>query len=223
MVVPVLVIAVAMVAGLAVGWFSPEIAQRTCGLSVGVPRIVAALSGAVVLGAVSWAIGWGPVLPSLLYIGAVGTMLALIDVEHHRLPDKLTLPSYPIVAALLLIPAAVTGQWGEYGRAWLGALVMVGFYFALALIYPGGMGMGDVKLSGVLGLGLGYLGWAFVVVGLFAAFVLGSVIGVALMIFGKAGRKTAIPFGPFMIAGAILAMVFAQDLVDWYLKLAVGI
>jgi leader peptidase (prepilin peptidase)/N-methyltransferase len=163
------------------------------------------------------------VLPALLYVGAVGTVLALIDVEHHRLPDKLTLPSYPIVAALLLIPAAVTGQWGEYGRAWLGALVMVGFYFALALIYPGGMGMGDVKLSGVLGLGLGYLGWAYVVVGLFAAFLLGSVIGVALMIFGKAGRKTAIPFGPFMIAGSILAMVFAQDLVDWYLKLAVGI
>lgn len=215
-------IAVAVLIGLGVGWLAPELSHRICDIELKVPKPLAALAGAIVVGAPAWAVGPNAAMPAFIYLGAVGTLLALIDIEVHRLPDKLTLASYPIVAALLLIPAIADGQWGAYGRAWLGALAMFAFYLALALIYPAGMGMGDVKLAGVLGLGLGFLGWPYVIVGLFAAFLLGAVIGIALMIFGKAGRKTAVPFGPFMIAGAIVAMMFAQELVDWYLLRATG-
>lgn len=215
-------IVLAVLIGLGVGWLAPELSSRICDIELKVPKPLAALAGALVVGAAASAVGPNTAMPAFVYIGAVGTVLALIDIEAHRLPDKLTLPSYPIVAVLLLIPAIADGQWGAYGRAWLGALAMFAFYLALALVYPAGMGMGDVKLAGVLGLGLGFLGWPYVIVGLFAAFLLGAVIGIALMIFGKAGRKTAVPFGPFMIAGAILAMVFAQELVDWYLLRATG-
>lgn len=215
-------IGLAVLIGLGVGWLAPELSSRICDIELKISKPLAALAGALVVGAAAWAVGSNAAAPAFVYIGAVGTVLALIDLEVHRLPDRLTLPSYPIVALLLLIPAIVDGQWGAYGRAWLGALALFAFYLALALIYPAGMGMGDVKLAGVLGLGLGFLGWPYVIVGLFAAFLFGAVIGIVLMILGKAGRKTAVPFGPFMIAGAIVAIVFAQELVDWYLLRATG-
>ena len=202
--------------GVAVGWWAPDLSQRICGLELKVGRPLAAAAGGIVLAVISWGVGWGWSWPAFIYVGAAGTLMLLIDVEHHRLPDKLTLPSYPVVAILLLLPAIANGQWGEYGRAILGCVAMFVFYFLLALIYPAGMGMGDVKLAGVVGLALGFAGWAFVVIGLLAAFFLGAVIGIGLMIGGKAGRKTAVPFGPFMIAGTIVGLVFAQDLVSWY-------
>ena len=94
-------------------------------------------------------------LPAYLYLTAVGVALAFIDLDTKRLPNVLTLPSYPIMAGLLLIPAVADGLWGDFGRAMLGALALFAFYLLLALVYPAGMGMGDVKLAGVLGHGAG--------------------------------------------------------------------
>jgi leader peptidase (prepilin peptidase)/N-methyltransferase len=78
------------------------------------------------------------------------------------------------------------------------------------------MGFGDVKLAGVLGLYLGWLGWAPLAVGTLAAFLLGGIVGVALMAGGRAGRKTALPFGPSMLAGALIALFAAAPIADWY-------
>ena len=94
---------------------------------------------------------------------------------------------------------------------------MAGFYFLLAFLKPGAMGMGDVKLAGVLGLVLGWLGWGVVLFGGFLGFLLGGVLGIALMVAGKAGRKSKIPFGPFMVAGAFIAVLWGPDVVTWYL------
>jgi leader peptidase (prepilin peptidase)/N-methyltransferase len=81
------------------------------------------------------------------------------------------------------------------------------FYFLLRAVYPPGMGFGDVKLAGVLGLYLGYLGWGHVFAGTFAAFLLGGVWGLIVLLARRANLGSAIPFGPFMLAGAALAMV----------------
>ena len=98
----------------------------------------------------------------------------------------------------------------------LNMALLFAFYFVLVLVYPSGMGFGDVKLAGVLGLYLGWVSWGAVVLGTFTAFLIGAVVGIVVMLAGKGGRKTKIPFGPFMFVGAGLALVLAQPVVDWY-------
>jgi leader peptidase (prepilin peptidase)/N-methyltransferase len=165
---------------------------------------------------VTLAIGLTWALPAYLYLTAVCVALAFIDLDTKRLPNALTLPSYPVMAGLLLLPALIEGEWSNYLRALLGGLALFSFYLALALVYPAGMGMGDVKLAGVLGLGLAWLGWGVWTVGTFLSFLLGAVVGLGLMAVRRAGRRTAIPFGPFMVAGALLAIVWGQAIADWY-------
>jgi leader peptidase (prepilin peptidase)/N-methyltransferase len=104
---------------------------------------------------------------------------------------------------------------GSYRDRLCGA---VGFYLLLVL-YPAGMGWGDVKLAGRLGGVLAYLSWSALLIGAFGGFLLGAVVGVAVMAAGRGGRKTALPFGPFMIAGALLAIFIASPIATWYADL----
>jgi leader peptidase (prepilin peptidase)/N-methyltransferase len=149
-------------------------------------------------------------LPAYLYLGAVGTALTLIDLDVHRLPDLIVLPSYPIVFVLLLVPTVVTGQWGALLRAGFAGLVLFVVYLLLAVLSPGGggLGFGDVKLAGVLGVLLGWLGWGAVIVSVFAAFLIGGLIALALLLTRRASRSSHIAFGPSMILGAGVALMF---------------
>ncbi|MGH9033479.1 MAG: prepilin peptidase, partial [Acidimicrobiia bacterium] len=119
--------------------------------------------------------------------------------------------------SLLAVAAAMSAAWGAYGRAWLAAAAMFGAFYALASLRPADMGLGDVKLAGVLGLMLGWLGWGVVVVGAFLGFLLGGLAGVVLVLAGRAGRRSAIPFGPFMLLGALAAVAWGRPLLDAYL------
>lgn len=149
-------------------------------------------------------------LPAYLYLGAVGAALTLIDIDVHRLPDLIVLPSYPIVFVLLLVPTVVTGQWGSLLRGVLAGLGLFVGYLVLALVSPGGggLGLGDVKLAGVLGLLLGWVGWGPAIVSVLAAFVIGGFIAVILLIARRASRSSHIAFGPSMILGAWVALIF---------------
>ena len=155
-------------------------------------------------------------LPAYLYLAAIGVALSMIDFDVKRLPDVIVLPSYVVVGVLLLLPAVADSAWSNYLRAWLGALVLFAFYFLLMFIYPAGMGFGDVKLSGVLGMYLGWVSWGLVILGTFVGFLLGALVGVAVMLVRKGGRKTKVPFGPFMVIGTFLALFFGQPVIDWY-------
>jgi len=149
-------------------------------------------------------------LPAYLYLGVVGVALTFIDLDVHRLPDLIVLPSYPIAFVLLLVPTVVMGGWGALLRAVLAALVLFVVYLVLALVSPGGggLGFGDVKLAGVLGLLLGWLSWGTVIISVLAAFIIGGVIGAALLVTRRAGRSSQIAFGPSMILGAWVALMF---------------
>ena len=153
-------------------------------------------------------------LPALLFFTGLGVALSAIDLDVRRLPDVLVLPAYPVLGALLAVASAVTGDWSALLRAGLGAVALFGFFFLLAFVYPSGMGFGDVKLAGVIGLLLGYRSWGAVVVGAFAGFFLGAVMGVAVIAVGAGGRKTALPFGPFMVLGALAALWIAEPVTD---------
>jgi leader peptidase (prepilin peptidase) / N-methyltransferase len=159
------------------------------------------------------------VLPAYLYLAAVGTALGLIDIDVKRLPNVLTYPSYPVALVLLGGAALLGAESGSFLRALAGGAVALALYLGLLLAYPAGMGLGDVKLSGVLGLYLGWLGWGVLAVGLFAGFLLGGVFGVALMAVGRGGRKSKVPFGPFMLLGALLGVLAGDALADAYLGL----
>lgn len=158
-------------------------------------------------------------LPAYLYFAALGVALAVIDIDHRRLPNELVMPSWAVLAGLLAIASAASGDWGALSRAGIGAAGLFAAYFLLAFIYPAGMGFGDVKLSFLLGGVLAYLSWATFGVGAFGGFLLGSIGGIVLMAAGRGGRKTAIPFGPYMIAGALAAIFLAQPIADAYLGL----
>ena len=205
-----------------VSWLRLRGTCRSCGATIS-PRypMVELLTG-IVFALMAATIGMEWALPAFLYLAGVGLALSVIDLDTGRLPNALTLPSYPVLLGLLAIPAIVDSQWSELLRAVLGGVAMFLFYFVLALIHPRGMGMGDVKFAGVLGIALGWLGWDLVVVGGFLGFLLGAVAGLGLVVFRRAGRRATIPFGPSMYAGAILAIMVGPAIADWYLGLVLG-
>jgi leader peptidase (prepilin peptidase)/N-methyltransferase len=183
-------------------------------ISVRYPLVEAATAALFV--AITLRFGPSPELPAYLYLGAVSLALALIDLDVRRLPNSIVLPSYAVGAALLAPPAVLGPDWAAAGRALLAMAVLFLVFFAIAYLYRGGMGLGDVKLAGVLGLYLGWLGWSSVVVGAFSGFLLGGLVGIGLMVARRASRRTAIPFGPFMLAGALLAVFLAEPITSWY-------
>lgn len=159
------------------------------------------------------------VLAACLYFAVMAVRLTVIDVRHHLLPNRIVFPSYA-VAGVLLLAAALAGSAApdeEALRAGLlgipalrvvaGAAILWLFYFVLRFAYPPGMGFGDVKLAGVLGMYLGYLSWSHLFAGTFLAFLLGGLWSIVLLAARRGTLKSAIPFGPFMLAGTAAAML----------------
>lgn len=158
-------------------------------------------------------------LVALLYLLAISIALAIIDIETQRLPDVIVLPAYPVGVVLLVASALLRGEPSNLIVAGIGLVALLAFYAALAFGYRGGMGMGDVKLSGALGLYLGYLGLGPLLIGAFAPFVFGGLFALVLVVLKRAGRKSRIPFGPWMLAGSWLGILAGQVLFVKYLEL----
>jgi leader peptidase (prepilin peptidase) / N-methyltransferase len=136
--------------------------------------------------------------------------VAVIDLDHRIIPNTILLPG--AVAAIAIVAATEPSELAEHLIAGAAA---AGFLLAAVLAYPRGMGMGDVKLAGVLGLYLGRsVGPAILV-----ALLSGTIVGVAILARKGAaeGRKTAVPFGPFLAFGGLIGLFFGPDIVDWYL------
>ncbi|MBT2365090.1 prepilin peptidase [Streptomyces sp. ISL-10] len=171
------------------------------------PSVLVPVVTALVCLAVAASTGPRPELAVWLLFTPAGVLLALVDRNVHRLPDQLTLPLAAASAALLGLAELLPHEAGSWPAALLGGLVLGAVYFLLFLINPDGMGFGDVKLALALGVVLGWYGWVVLFMGAFAGFLLGSLYGLTLMLLRRAGRKTAIPFGPFMICGALLGVL----------------
>lgn len=146
----------------------------------------------------------GEALP-LSYLAVIAVVLSVIDIREHRLPNKILLPSYA-VAAILFIPMGLDDPQG-YLRSMLSAAVLFGAFLVLAIIGNGALGMGDVKLAGLLGMYLGWFGWTAVFLGGVLAFILGGIWALALLVARIFKKGTSeLPFGPSMFLGAFLAM-----------------
>jgi len=174
------------------------------------PALAVGSVTAVLLGALAARVDPGHltlVLAAACWLAACAVPLACTDLAVQRLPDPLTGAAYAGTAVLLLAAAAVGGPWSALVRALLGGLALAGFYLLLMVISPSGMSLGDVKLAASLGTLLAWFSWRLLLAGGFAGFLLGGVFAGALLVSRRAGRKQPIPFGPFMIAGAVLAVV----------------
>ncbi|NEB42597.1 A24 family peptidase [Streptomyces sp. SID14515] len=171
------------------------------------PGVLAPLATVVACVALAAATGARPELIGWLALAPVAVLLAVVDRRVHRLPDPLTLPLAAAAVLLLGGAALLPGHAGSWTSGLLGGLALGGFYFLLFLINPNGMGFGDVKLALALGVALGWYGWAVLFLGGFAGFLFGAAYGLGLVLLRRAGRRTGIPFGPFMIAGALTGLL----------------
>ena len=179
------------------------------------PRAVVT-SGVAAAGAGA-AVGWSWALGFLLVLCVVGTALAVIDWRTRLLPTRLVAPTYLVVGALVLLAAALERDGADLLRSAIGWVAAGGVFWLMWLVYPKGMGYGDVRLAGVLGMALGYLGWGELLVGVYSGFLLGAVVGTLLSLVRLVDRK-AYPFGPFMLLGAWVGVLVGPWVARAYLS-----
>lgn len=206
------VVGAALVAALALGpWLArtaARLATRDDGATA-VPGTVAlttallaaGLTGAVLLG------GLRPATLALAWGAGAAVVLALVDLAVHRLPDRVVLPALAVCTAALLVDAVVLDTWTALARAVAAGAAAVVVSGGARLLAPAGLGFGDVKLLGLIGLVLGWFGWGVLLAGLFLGLLTGALASVALVAGGRAGWRSAVPFGPPLLLGAALGLL----------------
>jgi leader peptidase (prepilin peptidase)/N-methyltransferase len=172
--------------------------------------VICAVIGALVGGAID--LTW-PLL-FLVPLVPVGMALALVDWRTRLLPTRIIAPTYLALVPLVAIAGLASGEPRLLLRATIGWAVMGGIYVLLWLVYPAGMGYGDVRLSGILGIVLGYLGWGPLALGGWSGFLLGGVGGVVLVALKVIDKKHN-PFGPWMLIGALVGIVAGPEFAVW--------
>ena len=199
-----------------VSWLLLRGRCRDCGEPISVVYPLMEVTMAVLFGLVGWRVGLSWSLPGLLLMTWTLVVVSMIDLETRKIPNRLM---YPLIPALLVLMVAAAFGDGVPQRALVVIAAGVGAFVLLlliALVQRGGMGFGDVKLAGFIGLGLGYLGVGHVLLALFLSFLAGGLIGVMLMAAGKRGRKDKIPFGPYLALGALISLLVGAPIITWY-------
>ncbi|WP_405059864.1 A24 family peptidase [Kribbella sp. NBC_01505] len=161
-------------------------------------------------GLLGWALGTNAGLAAWLLLAVAGAVLGYIDARTRFLPSVIIWPTYGVVALALVIAALASGEWGSLRRAAIAGVIGFGVFWVLWYVFPVGVGFGDVRLSGLLGIALGWLGWGEFASGLYGGFLFGAVVGIVLIVARVKTRKDMVPFGPYMLLGA-LAGVFVGD------------
>lgn len=203
-----------------VSWLALGRRCRDCDAPISGRYPLVEVTGAGLFVAVAARFGLDWALPAYWLFAWTLLCLTAIDLEHYRIPNRLTYPLTPVLAVLLVAAAFVSGEPDVALRTVFGSLAGFATLLLIALINPRGMGLGDVKLAAFLGLGLGYLGWGHLVLGLFASFLLGGLVAVVVLLARLRDRKGHIPFGPWLAAGSMLTVLAGEPLIDWYLRLS---
>jgi leader peptidase (prepilin peptidase)/N-methyltransferase len=169
------------------------------------------LAGLGATGASLLATGWAE-LAGFAVLALACALLVVIDLAVYRLPDIIVGPMYALLIVILTITAAISGDWSRLGRAAAAGAVLALGYLILALIAPAGIGLGDVKFAAVLGTFLGWAGWSNLLVGTFAAFIVNGLVAGILLLSSRVKRSGATAFGPWMVVGAVIGIVWAPGL-----------
>jgi leader peptidase (prepilin peptidase)/N-methyltransferase len=201
-----------------VSWLVLRGRCRGCGAPISARYPLVELASGVLFVAAAARFGLDWALPGYWLFFWALLCIALIDAATRRIPNRISYPLAPAMLGLLGAAALAHGDPEVAVRALLGGLAGFGALLALALISPRGMGMGDVKLAASLGIGLGYLSWGHVLVGIFGGFFLGGVIAIALLATGLRSRKDMLPFGPYLAVSAVLTVLLGDVIIDAYLR-----
>lgn len=197
-----------------VGWLLLRGRCFDCEAPIGVRYPLVEAGTGALFALVGWRLADHPaLLPAYLTFAAAAVALALIDLDVHRLPNAIVLPAYPVLAVLV----ALDPDRGSLVRAGSGAALLFAFFMTVAVVAPGAMGFGDVKLAGVVGGMTAYLSWGAFLTAAFGAFLLGACVGAVLMARKRAGGRTALAFGPFMLVAAWASILGASGLGELYL------
>ncbi|MBN2134209.1 MAG: prepilin peptidase, partial [Acidobacteria bacterium] len=200
---------------------------RYCKSSIPVRVFLVELFTGLLLVFLLWHFGLRWELLIVALYSFVFIVLFVIDMEHGILPNKIIYPA--AVAALIMIVAGSIAGYEPYGitagmgnpiwivDAVIGFAIGFVFFFIVALIFRGGMGWGDVKLAGLMGLLAGY---PLIIVAIFIAIVGGGLLAALLIATRIKSRKDAIPFGPFLTLAAIVTLIWGQHILNWYLGMA---
>lgn len=171
-------------------------------------RVAMTVGGAIVVDAlVIWRFGTSAELGALLLFGTVSAVGAATDLASRKIPVAIILPAYPFAAVLLAVASADGGQWWRLARGGIGLVALSGFYLALGLAFPGQLGMGDIKLGGLIGLYLAWANWAALVTGTLLAWLLAALAIPAIHISTRGAAPKELPAGPFLVAGAIVVVL----------------
>jgi leader peptidase (prepilin peptidase)/N-methyltransferase len=187
-------------------WLRPDGRCPACRTRVGPPYGLVELTIAAAFGLLAWRYGPDPRLPALLVCAAIAIALGFVDVAVHRLPDRLVLPAYPVVGALVVAASLWLGDRPSLLRAVLGLLGYAGVLL-LAALPPGGVGFGDVKLAGLLGAVLAWIDWSALVRGVVLALLLAGGCALVLLVARRVRRRSYLPLGPFLVAGGLLSLL----------------
>ena len=199
-----------------ISWLLLRAKCRTCGEPISARYPLVELGTAVLFGVVAARIGAHAELPAFLVVTAGLVAISAVDLEKFIVPNRILYPTLFIAAPLLLAAAVIDGDWSQARTAAIGGVLGFGLLLVIHLVSPAGMGFGDVRLAGLIGMTVGWLSVGEVLVALFLAFLLAAVVGVGLILVGVKGRKDKVPFGPFLAGGALLAVLFGAQILDWY-------
>ena len=191
---------------------------RRCRAHLGARRGLVEVASAALLVSAGIRFAHSVALPAFCVFFASLLAITVIDFDHFIIPNRVIYPTLAATIPLLFLAALVGNDWGRAGTAAIGG---VGGFLALFVVHtisPRGMGFGDVRLAGVIGMMLGWLGLGYVALALFLSFLLASVVGIFLLVTRIRGRKDAVPFGPFMAAGAVIAALWGSPLLDAYVR-----
>jgi leader peptidase (prepilin peptidase)/N-methyltransferase len=195
-------------------WLALRGKCRHCGNPIGKEPLILEIANATIFVLFGLRFGADAVLVAFCILGAALVALVWIDLHEFRLPREITYTAFGLSSVAIVIAALVNDEPERIWQALLGAGIALAIMGGIYLVSRGGMGDGDVRLAPLLGLHLGYLNPGIVPIGLFLGFLIGAVVGVVMMATSKAGRKTALPFGPFLAAGTVLAVFIGQECVD---------
>jgi leader peptidase (prepilin peptidase)/N-methyltransferase len=211
---PVLLGVVLLVAVLLGPWLARVAVRLAARNDAAVPSaarigVMTALLAGLLAGSVELS-GLRPATAALAWAAGAAVVLGAVDLAVHRLPDRVTYPAAAVCVAAFLVDAVVLGSWGALARALAAGAAAFAVATAVRVLAPDGFGFGDVKLLGLLGLVLGWFGWGVLMAGVFLGLLTGAMVSLGLLATRRVGWRTAIPFGPPLLVGAVLVLALGS-------------
>jgi leader peptidase (prepilin peptidase)/N-methyltransferase len=190
---------------------------RQCHTSIGTEPLVLELSTSFLFGLTAWHFGLSWMTPAYCVLMAGLVALSWVDLRTKRLPREITYWTAIVGVPLLCVAALVEHEPRRMLTMLLGAAISLAVMWLIYVVSRGGMGDGDVRLAPLLGAYLGWLNPGLALVGLFFGFLTGAIVGVVMLVASQGDRKTAVPFGPFLALGTVLAIFVGQTYIDFIL------